>query len=240
MTSTHHHQLPGFFCTSNLQTACIPSKGHRFGVKLFEICDSETGYILGFIVYTGTSTAIERTEKFGISGDIVLTLMKPYLNKNHILYVDNWYTSPILFKHLLEQQTGACGTVKPNRKGMPVFEQVEKGQCSAVHDDNLLALKWSDKRYVHMLTTVFTANQKDTGKIHFKTGEPIIKPECIIEYNNKMGAIDKADRHKASQFCRMRKKIIEMVQEGFFSPHRLITLQFVCNVPSENREKTLV
>jgi hypothetical protein len=217
----------------------IPSKRHRFGVKLFEICDSETGYILGFIVYTGASTAIERTEKFGISGDIVLTLMKPYLNKNHILYVDNWYTSAILFKHLLEQQTGACGTVKPNRKGMPVFEQVEKGQCSAVHDDNLLTLKWSDKRYVHMLTTVFTANQKDTGEIHFKTGEPIIKPECIIEYNNKMGAIDKADRHKASQFCRMRKKIIEMVQ-GFFSPHRLITLQFVCNVPSENRGKTLV
>jgi hypothetical protein len=23
MTSTHHHQLPGFFCTSNFQTACI-------------------------------------------------------------------------------------------------------------------------------------------------------------------------------------------------------------------------
>jgi hypothetical protein len=23
MTSTHHHQLPGFFCTSNFQTACM-------------------------------------------------------------------------------------------------------------------------------------------------------------------------------------------------------------------------
>jgi hypothetical protein len=189
----------------------IPSKRHRFGVKLFEICDSETGYILGFIVYTGASTAIERTEKFGISGDIVLTLMKPYLNKNHILYVDNWYTSPILFKHLLEQQTGACGTVNPNRKGMPVFEQVEKGQCSAVH---VKPLKWSDKRYVHMLTTVFTANQKDTGEIHFKTGESIINPECIIEYNNKMGAIDKADMQVSFVGC--ARKSLKWYKKVFF------------------------
>ncbi|KAK9717154.1 Transposase IS4 [Popillia japonica] len=33
----------------------IPSKRHRFGVKLFEICDAETGYILDLIIYTGAS-----------------------------------------------------------------------------------------------------------------------------------------------------------------------------------------
>ena len=31
---------------------CIPSKRHRFGVKLFMLCDCDTKFILNFIVYT--------------------------------------------------------------------------------------------------------------------------------------------------------------------------------------------
>lgn len=33
-----------------------PSKRNRFGIKLFEACDCETGFILNFIVYTGANT----------------------------------------------------------------------------------------------------------------------------------------------------------------------------------------
>lgn len=104
--------------------------------------------------YTGASTEIDRTEEYGISGDIVLTLMKKYLKKNHILYVDNWYSSPMLFRFLFQSDTGACGTVKSNRKGKPIFGTLEKGQCEAAYCENLLAVKWCDKRNVHMLTSV--------------------------------------------------------------------------------------
>lgn len=142
----------------------IPSKRHRFGVKIFEICDAETGYILDLIIYTGAYTNIQQNEEFE---NIVLTLMEPYMNKGHTLYVDNWYTSPALFHYLHDNNTGACGTVRSNRTGMPDF--------GAVGNDKILALKWYDKRVVHMLTSVDTANMAETGK----TGDKVMKPACI-------------------------------------------------------------
>lgn len=68
----------------------MPNKRHRFGVKLFELCDCTTGFIMDMIVYTGNQTAINIEENIGISGSIVTTLMEPYLHLGHTLYVDNW------------------------------------------------------------------------------------------------------------------------------------------------------
>ena len=74
----------------------IKTKRHRFGIKLFVLCDCETGYILDYIVYTGSQTEIDHVETLGVTGSVVTTLMKPYLNKGHTLYTDNYYTSPTL------------------------------------------------------------------------------------------------------------------------------------------------
>lgn len=44
--------------------------------------------------------------------------------------MNNWYASPLLYQYLLENNTGACGTVKKNRKGMLTFQKkIESGQC---------------------------------------------------------------------------------------------------------------
>ncbi|XP_030641170.1 piggyBac transposable element-derived protein 4-like [Chanos chanos] len=104
----------------------IPSKRHRFGVKLFVLCDVLTGYVQDLIVYTGSSTDILPFDGVGMSGAVVLTLLQPYLNKGHTVFMDNWYSSPALFQCLLDNQTGACGTVRPTRKGMPQFEKKKK------------------------------------------------------------------------------------------------------------------
>lgn len=74
----------------------IKSKRHRFGIKLFIICDVETDYILDFIIYTGATTKLRPyNANIGVSGGVVKTLMKHYLDKGHTLFTDNWYTSPI-------------------------------------------------------------------------------------------------------------------------------------------------
>ncbi|KAG8238671.1 hypothetical protein J437_LFUL018385 [Ladona fulva] len=102
----------------------IPSKRNRFGVILFVICDCETGYILDFIVYTGSDSDIaDQNCDLGESGDIVSTLINSYLEKGYILYVDNWYTSPALFCWLHDRATNACGTVRRSRKNMPKMEE---------------------------------------------------------------------------------------------------------------------
>jgi len=100
----------------------IPTKRKRFGLKTFVICDCQTGIVLDILLYTGKNTEIDQISSLGFSGSVVHTLMDPYLDMDHILYIDNWYSSPTLAKYLLSRSTGVCGTAKVNRKGMPKFK----------------------------------------------------------------------------------------------------------------------
>lgn len=94
---------------------CIPSKRSIFGSKTYVICDVRTEIILDFIINTGATSDIMRFPDVGVSGSIVITLMRPYLDKGHSLFLDTWFTSPTLFEQLHTRSTGACGTAKANR-----------------------------------------------------------------------------------------------------------------------------
>ena len=62
----------------------MPKKRSRFGVKSYELCESDTGYVWDFLVYTGATTGIE--EEGGQGEKVVLTLMERLLVKNYKLY----------------------------------------------------------------------------------------------------------------------------------------------------------
>ncbi|XP_052008079.1 piggyBac transposable element-derived protein 4-like [Xyrauchen texanus] len=160
------------------------------------------GYMQNIIIYTGSTTDIQHYEGLGISGSVVMTLLAPYLKKGHILFVDNWYSSPTLFQHLLSLDTGACGTVRANRKGMPTFtSKMTKDQVECRENGTQLAVKWHDKRDVHLLTTVHPSTMSATGKVDHITKGRKMKPLCVQEYNKKMGAVDKADMMKGFFDC---------------------------------------
>ena len=122
----------------------IPKKRNRFGIKLFVLCDCKTRYILRFVVYTGNENpSPDILKKLGHSGGIVNTLLSPlYLGKGHFLFVDNWYSSPILFRHLYKHDTGACGTVRSNRKLMPKFTKKTKAWTNGMlYEKNVVGFK---------------------------------------------------------------------------------------------------
>lgn len=193
----------------------IPSKRKRFGIKLFMLCDVLTGYVINVVVYTGSSTDITHTPGLGVSGSVVLTLLKPYLGRGHTLYVDNWYTSPSLFNHLLRGKTGACGTVRANRKGMPRFrDRMSSGEADFKSCEEMLAMKWHDKRDVHMLTTVNSAEMSPSGKIDHTTGNEKIKPQCVLDYIKKMGGVDKVDMMDSFVGC--TRKTLKWYKKLFF------------------------
>ena len=102
----------------------IPYKRRRFGIKLFILCDCATGIILDVIVYNGMDVGISKDDVLGLSGVIVKKFMASYLNKGHILYTDNWYTSPSLSMYLAQNNTGSCGTVEKSPKNFLRFEAV--------------------------------------------------------------------------------------------------------------------
>jgi hypothetical protein len=143
----------------------IPSKRHRFGIKVFVLCDCETGYILDFILYMGATTDIVEDRELGISGAVLQTLMTTYVNKGHNLWIDNWYLSPLLFNWIHTNGVNVCGTVRKNRREMPkMTEKLKKGQVECRHTGNMLALRWMDRREVCMLTTLHTGTMRQTER----------------------------------------------------------------------------
>ncbi|CAF4632136.1 unnamed protein product, partial [Rotaria sp. Silwood2] len=180
----------------------IPSKRRLFGIKLFELVDAQTKFIFDFIVYTGLSTKFQNTPGLGVGGSIVMELMQRYLNKGHNLYVDNWYASPALFELLHRNKTGACGTVRKNRKGLPsLTAKLNTGESQYSHTNILLALKWQDKREVLILSTIHSPVYVNTGKIDRRTGEDIRKPLCILDYTKSMGGVDSVDMQISFSEC---------------------------------------
>lgn len=179
----------------------IKTKRHRFGIKLYVLCDCESGIVLDFIVYIGKDTYVEQENITGLgaSGNIVAMLMKPYLNKGHSLYTDNFYSSPILSRYLFERMTNSCGTVRSNRLHMPKLKgNLKKGETASRSSDMCLVTKWKDRRDVMMITTMHENKIVTLDKIDRATNENVKKPLCVVDYNDKMGAVDRSDMMMSS------------------------------------------
>ena len=174
----------------------IPSKRARYGVKMYKLCDRATGYLYSFMVYEGKDSQLhppECPEYMGVSGKVVWNLMYPLFGKGYHLYVDNFYTSLPLFRCLYLRNTPACGTIRPNRKGFPqklVDQKLRRGESAALRNQEILAVRWRDKRNVHMLTSIHDDTCVEVPK---RTG-PIQKPKCIYDYNLFMGGVDFNDQ----------------------------------------------
>jgi len=89
-----------------------PKKRSQLGIKTFVTCDCTSCFVLDVLPYVGKQEKLEGKSCFGVTGDIVLKLMQDYMWKNHIVFMDNWFTSPLLFQKLAQMQTGAVGTVR--------------------------------------------------------------------------------------------------------------------------------
>ena len=88
-------------------------------MKLFQLVDCETKFILDFIIYAKGNTEYRITDGLGLRRSFVMELMQRYLNKEHYLYINKWYTSLAHFELLYRNKTDAYGTVRKNRQGLP-------------------------------------------------------------------------------------------------------------------------
>lgn len=73
----------------------IPLKRSRFGIKSYMLCESKTGYVWSLIIYTGKGTLFDNEYKhLCMSSQVVMTLMKPLLDKGYCVTTYNFYSSP--------------------------------------------------------------------------------------------------------------------------------------------------
>jgi hypothetical protein len=135
-----------------------PNKPDKFGVKLYVVCESSSGYIVNWQVYTGKT---EDPQEHGHTYRVVIDLLPDHLRgKGYRVYMDRYYSSPKLFHDLWSKELGATGTVMPNRKEMPkraVQQKLQKGETVTVyktHPNQLSCVKWKDKRDIYMLSNI--------------------------------------------------------------------------------------
>ncbi|XP_067128002.1 piggyBac transposable element-derived protein 4-like [Centruroides vittatus] len=189
-------------------------------MESFQLCESSTGYVHNMILYTGSETELKNNvQGLDISNQlkstkIVLSLMDQLLNTGYMLFVDNYYTSPVLFDLLVNFKTDAIGTLRKNRKELPEDikkKKLKKGDFIAFYRKKLMTLKWQDKKEVCMLSTVHGA---EVVPVQTRSGEEKLKPLVCVEYSRGMGGIDLAD-HCITTYSIARTRLKKYYQKMF-------------------------
>ena len=177
----------------------IPNKHHhKWGVKLYAVTDSATGYPLHTSVYCGKKRAGLSSEH-GHSYDVVKDLMTQahLLNKGYHLFEDNLYTSPTLAEYLFGQRTLLTGTLRSNRKGVPTIlkNAKPKEECSYFRKGHLLALSWREKKSQKKPCLVLTTGIS-AGMVNHRRRDGSFKelPHPVSMYNQHMGGVDLLDQ----------------------------------------------
>ncbi|XP_063220583.1 piggyBac transposable element-derived protein 4-like [Bacillus rossius redtenbacheri] len=167
----------------------IKNKPHKYGIKLYILCDTNTGYVLNCEVYTGGAGSVENSIE-----SLVRRLFHDYFHKAHTIYMDRFYSSPTLFYKL---KTLAVGTVQKNRKGLPPelkCKELARGEAIFRRCGPLLAVKWKDTRDVYCLSTKHKATCSEVtvrsrGGLVAKT-----KPDVVLDYNINKTGVDHVDQ----------------------------------------------
>ncbi|KAL8598379.1 hypothetical protein ACOMHN_032656 [Nucella lapillus] len=181
----------------------VPAKPHKWGIKAWALCDSESYYMLDFDVYTGKDmqAPIQQTP---LGQRVVETLVQPYYRQYHHVYFDNYFTSVPLVENLLRNETYSCGTIRTNRKGLPQEIKTVKfrqsGQMMKKQKGGMHVVAWCEKK--RKVCVLSTANNIDNTEITRpgKRGQPAQtypKPVAIQQYTDHFNAVDKNDQMRS-------------------------------------------
>ena len=206
-----------------------PNKPHKWGMKLYQLCDAVTGYCCKFRIGAEESMA---------TLSVVLDLVHDYLFAGHEVYMDRYYTSIPLFQDLFAQRTVAVGTIMGNRRGLPkdlIQKKLGKGEVAARRNGALLVLKWRDRRDVLVLSAKHTPAMQDV-LVRVPNGRVVkSKPIAVQEYNDYMSGVDKSDQ--LLRYYSMNRKTVKWWKKLFFHLLQLslVNAQKLYNIHRENQ-----
>ncbi|CAG5135619.1 unnamed protein product [Candidula unifasciata] len=186
----------------------MPMKPSKWGMKAWALADSKTGYLWNWQLYLGKEDTHDPTQ--GLAHRVVTSLVAP------------------LFKELVVNQTGACGTLQSNRRGVPAAVKAAKPKAGehpiSARDDNLLYISWCDKRPLKLITTAQDDNTFENhvrSKHHAANVRVVTKPCAVVSYTRHMGCVDRLDKQLtcyllAHRTCKWWKKIYFYLLEACF------------------------
>ena len=111
-------------------------------------------------LYYGKDTKVIDNHEASHTVKVVTTLTNHLRDKGYDLYIDRFYTSPLLADALQQMVITLTGTVLSNKRGLPVEiktkQKIPKGTTESYRCRNMMALAWQDKRKILMLSTKYT------------------------------------------------------------------------------------
>ncbi|RVE47692.1 hypothetical protein evm_007681 [Chilo suppressalis] len=189
----------------------IRSKAARFGIKSFELCEAETGYLLRCLLYAGKDSTMHEQPIHGFKNStakVVLELMDGFLDAGHCLVMDSWYNQLPLIRYLKEsRKTDVFGTINPRQVHVPDdikqanLTKIRRGDQISRHCGDICLMAWKD---VKLVTTVSTFHN-DSCVPGRRAGVPFAKPIVIADYNRYMGGVDSKDQ-QLSMYLMERKR----------------------------------
>jgi len=194
-------------------------KPNKWHFKLYCLNCSESNYLVNFFIYEGRDHRIPPDTSASNYPVLKLTDDPRFHHKNHIVAVDNWFTSLTLVQRLWARGIHCVGTIRTNRKGLPREailkktgrDKAPRGHCISMESAQMTSIEgsvarvyitgWMDKKPVHMVHTWPTflmpvhrkvsARESNTGR--FERIELTI-PTVIKVYNKYMGGTDGFDQ----------------------------------------------
>jgi len=200
----------------------LKDKPVKWGIKTYMLCESKSGYVYNLEVYTGKSNndaSYINDPEIGATGNVVYRLVRGFENQGFTVYMDRFYTSPILYKFLSDKGIDACGTVVTNRKHFPVEiirkkKELKRGESIYVAAGNLSAVTWMDRRPIYFMSTCHDPSETTVVKRHEKSGESIevTCPIAVACYNRNMGGCDRNDQmaklHRSRRHYRWPRRLV--------------------------------
>jgi len=109
----------------------LPLKASKFRIKTFELCESRTGYLWCFLVYTGKNMVPQLsliTPDTPKTAAVLLELLEPLFDRGRMLWIDNFFNSTELARKLkIEHSTDCVGTLGRNIQQLSYRIQLVEG-----------------------------------------------------------------------------------------------------------------
>ncbi|PVD27697.1 hypothetical protein C0Q70_12868 [Pomacea canaliculata] len=164
----------------------MKDKPVKWGIKLYHLCESKSGYVWRFEILCGMPGLSNRPY------DVVQRLLGPLKSLGYCLYTDTYYTSLALAEDLASSNTGFTGTVLSNRIGLPkefMNTKLDTGGVDFRRCKNTVVLRWKDKTDVAVLSTIHRPQM-----VAVNTCTSVKKrPTAIVDYHKNMGGVDLND-----------------------------------------------
>ena len=196
----------------------MKDKPIKWGIKLYELCESASGYVWDFEIWCRAPNVSNSPR------DVCLRLLEPLHSEGRTLFIDNYYCCPLLAHELIAENTNVVGTVRANRVGMPkdLRTNLATGEIDYRRNNQVLALRWKDKREVTLLTTKHLPTMREV----VSRAETKMKPDVVIDYTKFMKGVDHSDQMVS--YLPLHRKTLKWWKKLTFHLLTLVMVQAHC------------